>query len=132
MREIKFRAWDGEKMTTKICIAGNGHKTTWDDDGEQFNVVLKNVDWSLMQYTGLKDKNGKDIYEGDLVIVEDIMGNPLDGWKDGLYIVEYCLPDCAFCLVQLDRRNAINFNEALEYSVTGNIYESKELLPTNP
>lgn len=57
MREIRFRAWDREvgKMTEPFplgCeLAGDGF----------------DVDWILMQYTGLKDKNGREIYEGDVV-----------------------------------------------------------------
>ena len=67
MREIKFRAWSNvnKKMTTCNCLElKNGqivsHKDEstgewWEDSGY----------YKLMQYTGLKDKNGKDIYEGD-------------------------------------------------------------------
>ena len=75
-REIKFRAWDGEEMTD------------WDEfDGgdmtlEQFFAPDVPV-WNVMQFTGLKDKNGKEIYEGDLckrnkesdAIVEVVYGN---------------------------------------------------------
>jgi len=52
MREIKFRAWDKDlhKMYNKWTVIP-------DDDRSHI----------LMQYTGLKDKNGKEIYEGDIV-----------------------------------------------------------------
>ena len=54
MREIKFRAWDGKEMNYSYKDLG-----TW---------FLKNDDRiSLMQYIGLKDKNNKKIYEGDIV-----------------------------------------------------------------
>ena len=52
MREIKFRVYDGEKMYDAMPIV--------DFKVHEINGV------ALMQYTGLKDKNGKEIYEGDI------------------------------------------------------------------
>ena len=65
MREIKFRAWDGKKMhqVSTLSYLGDtvkylgGYKEHWGND--------------IMQYTGLKDKNGKEIYEGDLLFVDE-------------------------------------------------------------
>ena len=51
MREIKFRAWD--KLTQRMIY-------------RVFNT-RNDEDYILMQYTGLKDKNGKEIYEGDII-----------------------------------------------------------------
>ena len=57
MREIKFRAWDKNKnkMVYPTKKYTNGGLLEWFEDED------------LMQYTGLKDKNGKEIYEGDVV-----------------------------------------------------------------
>ena len=63
-REIKFRAWDGERMKDVTSIG-------W-IDGEVDYISTPKIsapadDFVLMQYTGLKDKNGKEIYEGDVL-----------------------------------------------------------------
>lgn len=67
MREIKFRAWDGKRM----YYDPNDFYLRM--DGSCFDVFEGEMDEPicgqpiLMQYTGLKDKNGKEIYEGDIV-----------------------------------------------------------------
>jgi len=57
MRELKFRSWDGTKMSTNYMMLRN-------TDGVLFSSV---PDVVIMQFTGLLDKNGKEIYEGDIL-----------------------------------------------------------------
>ncbi len=61
-REIKFRAWDEDNkvMLKPQDLSQSGAYWNW----------LGKIDAQLMQYTGLKDKNGKEIYEGDIVTVD--------------------------------------------------------------
>ena len=68
MREIKFKAWDkgGKQFVDDVLIAANKYGFLYcnynrcEFEGEDRDIVI-------MQYTGLKDKNGNEIYEGDIV-----------------------------------------------------------------
>ena len=115
-REIKFRAWLPEFKKMEADLFGLR------SDG----MTSFNSDAVLMQFTGLKDSAGKEIYEGDIVRVDcsEVGG----AYHDGVYKVTYLLPDCGFFLEQLDQLNAIAFNECYQYEVIGNVFKNPELL----
>ena len=131
-REFKFRAWDKEK---KLLGYFSLQDIDYDEDcGTYFNASnLKgyfqfeynyydnqshNDKQILMQFTGLQDKNGKNIYEGDIV-------KRIDNGKivDVLYWFGGFLPFAPICKVQ-----GVNPKDVV---IIGNIYENPELLGVN-
>ena len=124
MREIKFRAWDKEKK-----IIGNVlgidilHKEIFfSNENVDCYEHTDFKDIELMQYTGLKDKNNKEIYEGDIVKLRTNHGigvvKNYDEW--GAFVVEYIKPRPLAVL------GTNYYKEDIE--VIGNIYENPELL----
>lgn len=134
MREIKFRAWD--ELT---CQMYNVNTLSiiyeWVDIENELDykdeVIFNDID--LMQYTGLKDRNGVEIYEGDIV---------KSTWNNELGIVEYGhsseddhAPNCTmigFYIEPIGEELKVGLgmdaNGEMPYTIIGNKYENPELL----
>ncbi|QIA85201.1 hypothetical protein E2I17_02740 [Lactiplantibacillus plantarum] len=136
---IKFRAWNGYRkiMADYVSAIQNGDTQGTPSsvnvivDGKNETWDIKNDDVELLQFTGLKDVNGKEIYEGDIVkawsdvseltmvpsineiVSEDLFGRPGMFLKPaGPHLIEPCLHD----------------SWSNQFEVIGNVHENPELL----
>lgn len=127
MRELKFRAWlKKEKCYGKVLGIDfyEGAVRVHYQQGELvvFNISIPFEDVVIEQYTGLKDKNGKEIYEGDIFE---------DDYNGGYEVVKWIDERSAFCLCYMGyERDVEEFYTRCtnEMEVIGNIHENKELL----
>lgn len=138
-REIKFRIWADNKFYNK-CLVGNTNNTNdkkwtcpmvWLEKSKKWVHCDNGI---ICQYTGLHDKNGKEIYEGDIV---KIYGHCFDfGFKqEEIGQIEFI--HGAFGFYREKSKNEYCFNnleteesygELDYYEVIGNIYDNPELL----
>ena len=121
MKEYKFRAWDSlaEKMYSWTELLNQNLKNIF--------TIPEQCGYHLMQYTGLKDKNGKEIYEGDIIFIKgetkllDIKGK-----------VEYSNTFAQFIITNTgsvaNETEPLGDYEEENIEVIGNIYDNPELL----
>lgn len=130
MREIKFRAWDNDRKRYDY----NNHLVI-QLDGMSHNLQNGESDiYTIEQFTGLHDKNGKEIYEGDILLFKNFH----EGWNPKLEINKWD----AICVVEWEReRSSFSLTEACgnrfgfyrdswfyyEKEIIGNIHENPEL-----
>lgn len=136
MRELKFRAWD----KTENRMARNVEDLLFNSKG-LYGVVLNHMGFAfrrrvkdviLEQYTGLKDKNGKEIYEGDVVRTHFSFGHEVTQepfvikWNKERAMFEGSKPK------PLENDYLVTFSffpeQRFLYEIIGNIHENPELL----
>ncbi len=133
MREIKFRAWDKKQkiMGFNFFICQNeiiNFVTTGEKDCVKISKCNKN-NVVAMQFTGLKDKKGKEIYEGDILYIKHKRGKY---WSKGKVLV--CWADCEFYADKIDEsviedeESLGNYSYGFDIEVIGNKFENPELL----
>ena len=122
MREIKFRVWDNdEKIIKKVesinfPLGGESSSKTVCVYNEEEDCYEWVYDYELMQYTGIKDKNNKEIYEGDIVEFYSIIEDEIITEKVEYHFGIYRAGDYFVGKI---------YNKC---EVIGNIYENKDLL----
>ncbi len=121
-REIRFRAWTSFKTMVNVPTVNFATNEAVMPDGEWYKTKY------LMQFTGLLDKNGTEIYEGDIVEWEE--------HKDAPHIMEVVAVMGGWDLSKADGKYIAHLGcngkfFAGQLKVIGNIYENPELLEAN-
>ena len=121
MREIKFRAWHKEeKIIGEVLGIDILHKEIFFSNGDVHCCGFSDFKYiELMEYTGLKDKNNKEIYEGDIVIHHSKMHKIIFNAEEARFV----LRDDEFEL-EIPFTN----NNSKRMEIVGNIYENPELI----
>jgi uncharacterized phage protein (TIGR01671 family) len=155
MREIKFNVWD--KMLLKMIINPDTYSTC---SGNSKLFKNPSSNWIWLQYTDIKDKNGKEVYEGDILKLEVHFPSVIDDRtvlvvyrteahpKWGQRLMRYCLEDFRqyasvesgewneykYANTPNDDHEMVRFLDQCEpygIEIIGNIYENAELLMEN-
>ncbi len=118
-RIIKFRFWDGKKM----------YDWSWAKEYQIEHVFTPDMEvWGVLQFTGLLDKNGKEIYEGDIIRTGKSGYLRVVEWNTDRFNARWIIETQE----AIHKENGLGMPLNIElYEVIGNIYENPELLNDN-
>lgn len=138
MREIKFRAWDGKANN---YVYGLTIRDIYDAGvfGERSDIDTPAIgnpgNYVFGQYTGLKDKNGKEIYEGDLLKADDQIRPYEVLYRCAKFMIERQMhpnfgdKDYGWIIADLTESHYFDGDEKVkDCEVIGNIYENPDLI----
>lgn len=129
MRVPKFRAWDKlGKIMLPIGDIDTSYKLVYLEEDNGYRCERDFDEIELMQFTGLKDKKDKEIFEGDIIKFSDCDGD--------IYVTPVVWDKNYACFgVSFSGKYPISFDyleefytELKDIEVVGNIYENRELL----
>ncbi len=131
-REILFRA---KRVDNHLWIKGNFVSYT-DYDGRQENLIYATngnpnniLVETLCEYTGLTDKNGKQIFEGDIVKTKYYGKDSGCGQNFNEYdYFTVVFHEASFCIENAIRRFIITAESAKRFEIVGNVFDNPELL----
>lgn len=123
-RPIKFRAWDvfKEKMDYEVFLDPNGKVAAFSPLDGSYVRGFSDDEMKLMQHTGLCDRNGKEIYEGDILKTS---------WYNEPLEVTYLEHEFILKVRGMVNYNYVgfdNFDNSQDFEVIGNIFENPVLL----
>ena len=135
MREIKFRCWDTstEKMV-KPTDVNHSDRCIVRPTKQGFRMLNgKESHFILMQYTGLEDKNGKEIYDGDILLYIAKKNSKKGRKKDEKHHWEILWNengqwDMRRKEAKLQMRLGKRMSQGIDFEIIGNIYQNPELL----
>lgn len=131
MREIKFKIWDKTRNKWlfsncgKFLLTQEGKAMFHMDGDNPLEPIIDQIEYEVLMYTGLKDKNGKEIYEGDILT------------RDGYWSIRIDYENGCCVARDLDKVRYNNkildiplceYKSINKWKVIGNIYENPELL----